>query len=484
MYVFTSFPFCMRVCVNLTDTDKYACLCLPNKHPLCTLSLYSVPTLLPVTIIDNNLQHLMTRTLLYDHLELEPAQDPAHTMSSSGQSCSSDSKKRQRVSREECNSMLLTNDEHNKIIPNVADNNESQSETSLHVHVLEGLQNEIMFMILSFLTDDSLKMLGKEVLPSFGLASRSCHRVCIGFVQNTPMTDIEIHQDEQRQTIMIYHWLVQKKVKIRDFTFYLEIKTVSTIGLNIIQQVAMSCDLTKLMSLEIKGLRTIPTSLSEKVFIKNGLELGMPFSVMDEWYPVHAAITEKSAALEFMEIFITKETFYRPILSKFAGSLMDLRLGIFSVCNQVKGNANGSNNQFQEISEAIENMPNLKDLHLWDMADESFIHSKKSIIIQSESLRTLKLDFLFLEACVCPSLYRLHCADVSLLNIDGNIEDFTVRDYTYGCCTFKAGVKSIKMVGIDVPDNCEIKIEVDPDEDPADFGYMDQLMMLPYSGED
>ena len=27
MYVLTSFPFCMRVCVNLTDTDKY---CMPS----------------------------------------------------------------------------------------------------------------------------------------------------------------------------------------------------------------------------------------------------------------------------------------------------------------------------------------------------------------------------------------------------------------------------------------------------------------------
>lgn len=359
-------------------------------------------------------------------------------------------------------------------ISSIATRSELNSSRMNKCSQLELLQNEILFMIISFLTDDKFSLV-RAVFGSLGLASKSCQRACASFVHNTPLKNVLVPiLHETTSTAMILNWILQNQIKIKELEFIFHpTDTFGTIGFNTIRQIVTVCDLKKLKSFTIFGLIAASKSDYEIKFIRNGLVTGFPLSLMDEWYQTHAAITQQCAALEVMKIYITKETFHRPILSKFADSLIDLQLGIFSVNNQVSGHGVNSDNQFEEISEAIEQMPNLKHLHLWDVANASCIHTRKSIIIRSETLRTLKLHFLFLKACICSSLCRLHCTHESLLEIEGNTNEFT----NDGNSIFTAGASGIRLVGVDVPKSCVVEIDMGPNEEDSDLE--DRIMIVP-----
>jgi len=270
----------------------------------------------------------------------------------------------------------------------------------------------------------------------------------------------DIHLPSAKWPIVLYHWLVKNNVKIHQV--YICINTVNTIGLNFIKGILMACNLTDLKMLTIVGPRIVPKSDIEKKFIERNLAMGLPSSLMDDWYPIHHVIVENANDIEHLDVPITKETFHRPILTKFAHSLKRLSLGIFSVSYRANGSVS-NNNQYEEITEAIENMPNLEHLSLKDVADEHSFHSKKSIMIRSESLQLIILNFILLEACTCPSLNVLCCGDESLINIEGDVRRF--YNPSSGDCSFKAGVGAINMIGIHVPDNCKVVFPMDHNEE-------------------
>ena len=101
---------------------------------------------------------------------------------------------------------------------------------------------------------------------------------------------------------------MKNNVKIRQV--YICINTVNTIGLNFIKGILMACNLTDLKMLTIVGPRIVPKSDIEKKFIERNLAMGLPSSLMDDWYPIHHVIVENANDIEHLDIPITEETFH------------------------------------------------------------------------------------------------------------------------------------------------------------------------------
>ena len=320
------------------------------------------------------------------------------------------------------------------------------------------LTDEIMITILSILTGDEVLEEYRCLFLSFGLASKACRRVCIKYVQKMPATQMVLH-NENRCFLNLSNWLVKHKVKIDSLSNFLNPE--NRIETHAILQVALACDLTELRYLTIRPNGNKLPNLND-LFTRKALAAGVPHSVIDPYHNIHAAFVDKASALEFLSTFLIRETFHRPILSNFSHSLTHLTLQFFSVNDE---NYGATLNYHEEISEAIENMYKLEFLGLIEISDEEEMEDLKPIKIRSKSLHVLKVRGLFLMECHCPSLQFLHCESESVLRLDGDILDFESQDEDFA--VFEAGVGSIKLYGIHVPQRCQIEIGIDPDWDEA-----------------
>ncbi len=323
---------------------------------------------------------------------------------------------------------------------------------------IEELHSDILYMIIFRLAGDSLDDLG-AVLRSFGLASKSCHRACLGFAQNKPtdMTSAIMKLHTKPCLYNFYNWLIKNKVKLSVlFTI-----CTSTIEFNIYHQIALECDLSELHGFIIRDKRYERKRRHEKILIQRSVEAGFPFQIFDEGHSLQVAMTENAASIRILGITIYKESFHQPILSKFAFSLLSLDLKISAMYD--KKDSGGNHNYLQDMCKAIENMPHLSSLQLYDMCTKGH-----SINIRSKSLQTLISGNFFLSSCVCPSLELLHLEDECFVDLEGDIEEYinSAEDMS----TFQAGVENIKMADIDVPETCEIRISIDSAWNPDD-GY-------------
>jgi len=345
---------------------------------------------------------------------------------------------------------------------------------------LEESQDEILYHIISFIMDEDddpckrCSDLFQFLFLSFSLVSKTCHRVCIGYVQKTPQSMCS-HSYSTRD-LCFYHWICKHNVKIKHLLAICR----NSIEANIVKLIATSCNLTELTHLHVQfiGLE----DACEKSTRERGIKAGLPAFLIDRDYPIHAAFTEEARAIEELTITISMETFYRPILSAFAHSLTCLHLTITRsvVVNYVEDRRSCSNDRdLQAIIEAIENIRNLTNLRLTPALVASFQ-------IRSESLEVLELcavegpntnfglgpgmrfDFL-VEKCICPALKELHCGD-GALRMDPQVEELMDDD---GYCEFEAGDKSKGLVGMDVPDTCKVKVKFDPNWD-VDVGDDDE----------
>ncbi len=320
--------------------------------------------------------------------------------------------------------------------------------------LLGRLTDEIMITIFSILTGDAALEEYRRLFLSFGLASKACRRVCIKYVQKMPVTKMVLF-NARRCFLNLSNWLVKHKVKIGSLVNYLNPE--NRIETHAILQVALACDLTDLRDLEIEDrieTHSDHHTILNDLFTRKALAAGVPHSVIDPYHNIHAAFVQKASALEKLSTFLIKETYHRPILSNFSYSLIHLKLHVFSINND---NYGATLNYHEEISEAIENMYKLEFLELIDISDEEETEELKPIKIRSKSLHSLEVQGIFLMECLCPFLQLLHCYSESVLHLDGDILDFESQDEDLA--VFEAGVCSIKLYGIHVPQRCQIQIE-------------------------
>ena len=390
------------------------------------------------------------------------------------------------------------------------ENCSSSADISEIPPLLENLQNEMLFSIISFLHDgdvdnganaENFTFFWKGLVSSFGLASKRCYELCIHFVQRTPMSVslamnmMHTHAELGIQEIRFWMWLIQTRVKIGHLRLKWSqtLTHTGTIALSLVRKLAMSCDFTDLRTLRIlNGTNANVNSKWERIkskderrLILNGIAAGLHSSLLDDYYALYSAIAENAKGIEVMELIITKEIFHRPILSNFSNSLKVLKLYIHSLTSTTPDqhhlcNCSSPCPHLEEICDMISEMPNLKRLVLESAvnvnvdADVSMPADNITICIRSEPLEQLEPGNFDLESCVCPSLVDLFCRHESSLTMRGDLEDN--HEVVYDSCRgdiykFAAGKSGVKLIGIEVPEDCIIRIAADPNwsDDSSDY---------------
>ena len=269
---------------------------------------------------------------------------------------------------------------------------------------LEKCPEDIIVRIYSFWLEEEPRLEEiKLLINSFGLQSKFHYKMCIKFLQVTPIA-LFLDGDSDYTTTVV-KWMSVKRVKLG----LLKVRQKET-NQQLITEVGImikACDVSALSHFYIRF-----DPLVRELY---GNERCSQYSLTDSFGPLEKVfedvkeeqsilfrllLSQNMQSLHMLSLVSHTKSFYCPILTTdFARNLRILHLSLIAVRDY------DAVDEYQEVSAAIQNMPKLKELVILS----SYSLQQSGLSLNSESLRVLKVNspFIKIEKGYCPRLKEM-----------------------------------------------------------------------------